>query len=71
MGFCLTPAGRLNDVIQICQNHPIVAGIPMAELEMLKDWIKKGMRFVTYGSDVQLLEDAALYSVSELRRRVK
>ncbi|UCH23236.1 MAG: hypothetical protein JSU83_08540 [Deltaproteobacteria bacterium] len=58
-------------VIQVCQKHDIIPGIHMTELEMLKDWIDKGMRFVTYGSDVQLLADAALNSVSELKRLVK
>jgi 2-keto-3-deoxy-L-rhamnonate aldolase RhmA len=43
----------------------------MTEIEMLKDWIDKGMRFVTYGSDFQLLADAALNSVSESKRLVK
>ena len=31
------------------------------------DWIKKGMRFAAYSSDISMLADSALSSVQELK----
>jgi hypothetical protein len=42
--------------------------IHMSNLEMLKGWIEKGMRFVTFSSDVDLLARAAAESISALKK---
>ncbi|MGB9698992.1 MAG: HpcH/HpaI aldolase family protein [Thermodesulfobacteriota bacterium] len=58
-------------VIEICQRKGIFAGIHLFDLTALKNWIQKGMRFVTYSSDVALLADAARSAVHDLKNLTK
>ena len=55
-------------VLAICQKHDVIAGIHMSKLETLKGWIRQGMRFVTFSSDVDLLAKAAQESLVQLRK---
>ena len=55
-------------VLAICQKHDVIAGIHMSKLETLKGWIRQGMRFVTFSSDVDLLAKAAHESLVQLRK---
>ena len=57
----------IEKVLAICQRHDVVPGIHMSKLETLKDWIRRGMRFVTFSSDVDLLARAAQESLVHLR----
>jgi 2-keto-3-deoxy-L-rhamnonate aldolase RhmA len=57
----------IEKVIAICRKQKVVPGIHMSKIETLKDWIQKGMRFVTFSSDVDLLTRAASASLSQLR----
>jgi 2-keto-3-deoxy-L-rhamnonate aldolase RhmA len=57
----------IETVVDICQKHKVVPGIHMSQLETLKDWIQKGMRFVTFSSDVDLLARAAEESLAQLK----
>ncbi len=54
-------------VVDVCQQHNVIPGIHMSKLETLKDWIRKGMRFVTFSSDVDLLARAAEENLVQLR----
>ena len=58
----------IETVLAICQKHAVVPGIHMSKRETLKDWIRHGMRFVTYSSDVDLLARAAQESLAHLRK---
>ena len=61
----------INKVVEVCQKHGITPGIHMSDLEMLKAWIEKGMRFVTFSSDVDLLSRAAADSLVQLKKTIK
>jgi len=58
----------IEKVLAICQKHDVVPGIHMSKRETLKDWIRRGMRFVTFSSDVDLLARAAQESLAHLRK---
>ena len=57
----------INKVVEVCQKQGITPGIHMSNLEMLGAWIKKGMRFVTFSSDVDMLARSATDSVIQLK----
>jgi 2-keto-3-deoxy-L-rhamnonate aldolase RhmA len=61
----------IDKVVAVCQRHGITPGIHMSNLEMLKAWIEKGMRFVSFSSDVDLLARAAAESICELKKGFK
>jgi 2-keto-3-deoxy-L-rhamnonate aldolase RhmA len=54
-------------VVEVCRQRGIVSGIMLFDKEHTKDWIRKGMRFMTYSSDIGILADAAAGAVSELK----
>jgi 4-hydroxy-2-oxoheptanedioate aldolase len=58
----------IDRVIEICRPKGIISGIHMFDLQALKNWVGKGMRFVTYSSDVTLLADAAASGIAEIRK---
>lgn len=55
-------------VIEVCRKHEIIPGIHMSSVDSLKDWIGRGMRFVSFSSDVDLLARAARECLVELRK---
>lgn len=61
----------IEKVIAICREHDVVPGIHMAKLETLEDWIRRGMRFVTFSSDIDLLARAAQESLVRLKEACK
>ena len=58
----------IEKVVAVCQKHRIVPGIHMSELETLKEWLQKGMRFVTFSSDVDMLAKGATESLVQLKK---
>ena len=58
----------IDHILEVCKQLDIVAGIMMFDITALKSWIKKGMRFVVYGSDISLLADATVKAVEELKK---
>jgi 2-dehydro-3-deoxyglucarate aldolase/4-hydroxy-2-oxoheptanedioate aldolase len=54
-------------VIDICRQHDVIPGIHMSNVATLKEWIEKGMRFVSFSSDVDLLARAGKESLVKLR----
>lgn len=58
----------IGKVIDVCQAHHIIPGIHMSKLETLKEWIQKGMRFVTFSSDVDLMARAAADGLVQLKK---
>ena len=57
----------VDKMVAACQRHGKASGILMFEPAHLKPWIDKGMRFVAYSSDVNMLADAAFLAVKELK----
>ena len=58
-------------VIDVRQQHNVIAGIHMSNVETLKGWIRQGMRFVSFSSDVDLLARAGEESLVKLRDGLK
>ncbi len=54
-------------VIDVCRQHDVIPGIHMSNVATLKEWIQKGMRFVSFSSDVDLLARAGEESLAQLR----
>ncbi len=57
----------IDRVVEVCRRRGIVSGIHLFDLKALKMWVEKGMRFVTYSSDIALLADAAANGVAGLK----
>ena len=57
-------------VLEVCQKHHIIPGMHMSKLETLNEWIQKGMRFVTFSSDVDMLARSATHSVTQLKKNI-
>jgi 2-keto-3-deoxy-L-rhamnonate aldolase RhmA len=57
----------IDKVVAACRRHRKVGGILLFDAELLRGWIEKGMRLVSYSSDVTLLADAALAAVTHLK----
>lgn len=55
-------------VVEVCRKQGIFPGMHMSDCAMLKSWIEKGMRFVTFSSDVDLLTWAARENISALKQ---
>ena len=58
----------IDRIMEVCRQQGLVAGIHLFDLQALKTWVGKGMRFVTYSSDVALLADAAAGGVAEIKK---
>jgi 4-hydroxy-2-oxoheptanedioate aldolase len=46
-------------IIAACRKHGVAAGVHLMDLEWAKEWAGKGMRFLTYLSDVRFMMDGA------------
>jgi 2-keto-3-deoxy-L-rhamnonate aldolase RhmA len=57
----------IGKIIGACRNHQKIAGIHLSDAGMLAEWIKKGMRFVSYSDDIAFLSDAAAKAVKKLK----
>jgi 2-keto-3-deoxy-L-rhamnonate aldolase RhmA len=45
----------IEKMVAACNKHGVAAGIHLGNVDQLKDWMKKGMRFITYSSDLNFL----------------
>jgi len=54
-------------VIQICNKYGVAPGIHLANMDLVKKWIKEGMRFVTYGYDSKFFKDGSTQALNELK----
>lgn len=61
----------IDRVIDVCRRHDVIAGIHMSDVATLKAWIRKGMGFVSFSSDVDLLARAGKESLIELRSGIE
>ena len=54
-------------LIYILMASGIITGNP----ELIHDWVRRGMRFVSYSSDIPLLQSAATAAATRLREMVR
>lgn len=57
----------IDAMLAACRKAGKAAGILLFDAASLKGWIKKGMTFACYSSDINMLADAALKAIEELR----
>ncbi len=62
---------HIDKVIAACQRHGLVSGTHIGDLEALKGWIRKGMRLITYSSEVNFIIKTAQAAIQELRTEAK
>ena len=60
----------IDRVIAICNRHKKPCGIVMANGDLAKPWVEKGMRFVVAGSDLNILLQAGTKNVQTVRSAV-
>ncbi len=58
-------------LIDVSQQHSVAPGIICAEIDVVMDWMHRGMRFVSYSSDGRLLLEAAKSAMMRLRSACK
>jgi 2-keto-3-deoxy-L-rhamnonate aldolase RhmA len=61
----------IDRIVEVCRKHNLITGIQLFEASGIKAWVEKGMRFVSYSSDVGLLADAAVSALAEIRTAIK
>jgi 2-keto-3-deoxy-L-rhamnonate aldolase RhmA len=54
-------------VIAACRKDGVPPGVHLMDLEWAKEWIGKGMRFLTYYTDIRFLMDGAKSAARQLR----
>jgi 4-hydroxy-2-oxoheptanedioate aldolase len=54
-------------VIDACNRHQVAAGIHLSSFDAVSQWVKEGMRFITYSYDIKLLMDASRDALKQLR----
>ncbi len=54
-------------VISVANRHGIAPGMHFRDLEMMKEWMGKGMRFAAYKTDFRLLLEASQNALKVLR----
>jgi 2-keto-3-deoxy-L-rhamnonate aldolase RhmA len=60
-------AAAIDAMVAACRRHGKAAGTLMFDPGSLGAWIAKGMQFVAYSSDVNMLADAAAEAVAQLK----
>ena len=58
----------IDRVVQVCLEHKSIAGIHMFDVEQISQWIAKGMRLISYSSDINMLADAAMKDVAQIKK---
>ncbi len=58
----------IDQVVQVCLQHNTIAGVHMFDVAQITEWIAKGMRLISYSSDINMLADAAAKDVAELKK---
>jgi len=62
-----TVQAAIERVVQSAARHHVASGLHIRDLEALKTWRDKGMRFLMYSNEVGLLRDAAASAAKALR----
>ena len=62
---------NVQKVIEACNKRGIIAGIMQFNLDNAKEYIRRGIRFMVYSSDINMIIDQAEYTTRELKKVVK
>ena len=54
-------------IIAACRKHGVAPGLHLMDLEWAKEWIGKGLRFLTNYTDCRFLMDGAKNATRQLR----
>lgn len=57
----------INKVIAACKKHNVVAGLMQFQLNEAKRWIKQGINFMVFSSDINMIVDQVAANVKALR----
>jgi 2-keto-3-deoxy-L-rhamnonate aldolase RhmA len=57
----------IETMLAACRKARKAAGILLFDAATLKPWIEKGIRFACYSSDINMLADAAMKAIEDLR----
>ncbi len=58
-------------ILEVTRRHHLISGIQLFDVPGIRAWVEKGMRFVSYSSDVGLLADAAVSALADIRTAVE
>ncbi len=61
----------IDRVIDACRRRGVASGIHIGNMEALKGWMRKGMRFIAYSTEVSFILGAGKAAVDELRAEAK
>jgi 2-keto-3-deoxy-L-rhamnonate aldolase RhmA len=62
--------GHVDRVIEACRRYNVLPGIAVGDPETAVFWIKKGMKFLWYSTDIFLLYRAAMRELRDIRSRL-
>ncbi len=54
-------------VIDVANRHGVAPGMHFRDLDMMKEWMRRGMRFVAYKTDFRLLQEVSQNALKVLR----
>ena len=57
----------IDKVIAACNKYDVAAGIHTGDLDQLKNWMGKGMRFITWSGDIGMILNASRNALKTLR----
>jgi len=60
----------LETIVAACRRHGLPCGMHIGNLEALKEWMAKGMRFIVYSTDLSFLLKGARDGLKALREAV-
>jgi len=62
-----TVVTAIDRVIEACAKYGVAVGIHSGNMELLRFWMRKGMKMLAYSTDVAMLRNAAIEAVKTLR----
>jgi len=59
--------GAIEKLIEVSNRRSVASGIISPRMDIVKHWVRRGMRFVSYSTEALLLRQAAAAAVMEVR----
>jgi 2-dehydro-3-deoxyglucarate aldolase/4-hydroxy-2-oxoheptanedioate aldolase len=60
----------IGKVVSACQRHGVWAGMHTGKMDALADWHRKGMRLITWSTDIEMLNEASASGLANLKKKV-
>ncbi|HTI51422.1 MAG TPA: aldolase/citrate lyase family protein [Planctomycetaceae bacterium] len=57
----------IQKVVDVAARNQLASGIITGDIELIAHWLRRGVRFVSYSSDIPLLQSAATAAAARLR----